>query len=41
MTASARGVLTHVALHARLERRYEEREGGEVKEDLKKANFKT
>jgi len=36
-----RGVLTHVALHARLERRYEEREGGEVKEELKKANFKT
>ncbi|MFN8161859.1 MAG: class I SAM-dependent methyltransferase [Solirubrobacterales bacterium] len=36
-----RGVLTHVALHARLERRFEEREGGEVKEDLKKANFKT
>ena len=36
-----KGVLTHVALHARLERRYEEREGGEVKEDLKKANFKT
>jgi SAM-dependent methyltransferase len=36
-----RGVLTHVALHARLERRYEEREGGDVKEDLRKANFKT
>jgi hypothetical protein len=36
-----RGVLTHVALHARLERRYEQREGGEVKEELKKANFKT
>ena len=36
-----KGVFTHVALHARLERRYEEREGGEVKEDLKKANFKT
>ncbi len=35
-----RGVLTHVALHARLERRYEDREGGEVKKDLKKANFK-
>jgi hypothetical protein len=35
-----RGVLTHVALHARLERRYGEREGGEVKEELKKANFK-
>ncbi|MEK6277301.1 MAG: methyltransferase [Actinomycetota bacterium] len=36
-----RGVLAHVALHARLERRYEEREGGEVKAELKKANFKT
>jgi hypothetical protein len=35
-----RGVLTHVALHARLERRYEDREGGEVKEELKRANFK-
>ena len=35
-----RGVLTHVALHARLERRYENREGGEVKQELKKANFK-
>jgi SAM-dependent methyltransferase len=35
-----RGVLTHVALHARLERRYGEREGGEVKEELKQANFK-
>ena len=36
-----KGVLTHVALHARLERRFEEREGGDVKKDLKKANFKT
>jgi ribosomal protein L11 methylase PrmA len=36
-----RGVLTHVALHARLERRYEDREGGEVKEELRKANFRT
>jgi SAM-dependent methyltransferase len=36
-----RGVLTHVALHARLERRYEDREGGEVKEELRKANFKS
>jgi SAM-dependent methyltransferase len=36
-----RGVLTHVALHARLERRYEDREGGEIKEELKRANFKT
>jgi hypothetical protein len=35
-----RGVLTHVALHARLERRYEDRDAGEIKEDLKKANFK-
>jgi len=35
-----RGIFTHVALHARLERRYEEREGGEVKRDLKKARFK-
>jgi hypothetical protein len=35
-----RGVITHVALHARLERRYEEREGGEVKRELKRANFK-
>jgi SAM-dependent methyltransferase len=34
------GVLTHVALHARLERRYEEREGGEVKDEIKKAGFK-
>jgi hypothetical protein len=36
-----RGVLTHVALHARLERRYEDREGGEIKEELKQAKFKT
>ena len=36
-----KGIPTHVALHARLERRYEEREGGDVKKDLKKANFKT
>jgi SAM-dependent methyltransferase len=36
-----RGVLTHVALHARLERRYEDREGGEVKEELREANFKS
>jgi ribosomal protein L11 methylase PrmA len=35
-----RGVLTHVALHARLERRYGKREGGEVKEEMKRANFK-
>jgi hypothetical protein len=36
-----RGVLTHVALHARLERRYEDRAAGDVKEELRKANFKT
>jgi hypothetical protein len=36
-----RGVFSHVRLHARLERRYEEREGGEVKRELRKANFKT
>ena len=35
-----RGILTHVALHARLERRYENRDAGEVKDELKKANFK-
>jgi ribosomal protein L11 methylase PrmA len=35
-----KGILTHVALHARLERRYENRLGAEVREDLKKANFK-
>jgi SAM-dependent methyltransferase len=28
-----RGVLSHVALHARLERRYESREAGEIKEE--------
>jgi ribosomal protein L11 methylase PrmA len=36
-----RGVLTHVTLHARLERRYQEREGGEVKQELRRASFKT
>lgn len=36
-----RGVLTHVALHARLERRYEARDTGEVKEELKKKKIKT
>ncbi len=35
-----RGVLTNVWLHARLERRYEERESGEVKEEVRKAGFK-
>jgi ribosomal protein L11 methylase PrmA len=35
-----RGVLSHVVLHARMERRYEQREGGEVKEELRQASFK-
>jgi ribosomal protein L11 methylase PrmA len=34
------GVLAHVHLHARLERRYESREGGEVKQELRRASFK-
>jgi ribosomal protein L11 methylase PrmA len=34
------GVFAHVHLHARLERRYESREGGEVKRELRRANFK-
>jgi hypothetical protein len=34
-----RGALTHVALHARLERRHADR-GGEVKDELKRAGFK-
>jgi SAM-dependent methyltransferase len=34
-----RGALTHVALHARLERRHAD-SGGEVKSELKKAGFK-
>jgi SAM-dependent methyltransferase len=34
-----RGALTHVALHARLERRHADR-GGEVKTELKQAGFK-
>jgi hypothetical protein len=34
-----RGALTHVALHARLERRHADR-GGEVKSELKRAGFK-
>jgi hypothetical protein len=36
-----RGVLTHVVLHARLERRYERSAGDEVRGDLRKASFKT
>jgi hypothetical protein len=34
-----RGVLAHVALHARLERRYESREAGEIKEE-QRAKYK-
>jgi hypothetical protein len=34
-----RGLLTHVFLHARLERRYADR-GGEVREDLRRAGFR-
>ncbi|MDX6632132.1 MAG: hypothetical protein QOG26_137 [Solirubrobacterales bacterium] len=34
-----RGVMTHVRLHARLERRYEARKGDEVKQELRKARF--
>jgi SAM-dependent methyltransferase len=34
-----RGVLTHVALHARLERRNQARSGGEVREEIKRAKF--
>jgi hypothetical protein len=34
-----RGALTHIALHARLERRHADR-GGDVKEELKRAGFK-
>jgi SAM-dependent methyltransferase len=34
-------VISHVALHARLERRYEEREGGEVRSELHRARFGT
>jgi ribosomal protein L11 methylase PrmA len=36
-----KGVFAHVRLHARLERRYEARKGGEVKQELKKARFST
>ncbi len=35
-----KGVFMHAAMHARLERRNQVREGGDVKQDLKKANFK-
>jgi hypothetical protein len=34
-----RGVLTHVFLHARLERGYEQRTGGEVRGELRRARF--
>jgi hypothetical protein len=36
-----RGTFSHVRLHARLERRYGEREGGDVKRELRQASFKT
>jgi hypothetical protein len=36
-----RGVLTHVVLHARLERRYEESAGDDVRGELRKARFGT
>ena len=36
-----RGVLTHVVLHARLERRYEASAGDEVRGELRKARFGT
>jgi hypothetical protein len=36
-----RGVLTHVVLHARLERRYERSAGDEVRGELRKARFGT
>lgn len=36
-----RGVFTHAYLHSRLERRYEATKGGEVKQDMRKAKFKT
>ena len=35
-----RGVFTHVALHARIERRNEARAGGDVKEEIRNAKFK-
>ncbi len=36
-----RGVFTHVYLHSRLERRYDAAKGGEVKQQMRKAKFKT
>jgi hypothetical protein len=36
-----RGVLTHVVLHSRLERRYAAAEGREVKRELRRAGFST
>jgi len=35
-----RGVLSHVHLHARMERRYGDRDGAEIKRDLRRASFK-
>ena len=39
LTECERGLLTHVFLHARLERRYADR-GGEVRDDLRRAGFR-
>jgi hypothetical protein len=39
LSARRRGVLTHVILHARLEARYADAGGREVKRDLKRAGF--
>ena len=39
LSARRRGVLTHVVLHARLEARYADAGGREVKRDLKRAGF--
>lgn len=35
-----RGVFMHAAMHARIERKNQAREGGDVRQELKKANFK-
>src|SRR5690606_592574 len=35
-----RGVFMHAVMHARLERKAQAREGGEVKQEIRKANFK-
>lgn len=35
-----RGVFMHAAMHARLERKSQAREGGDVKQEIRKANFK-